>query len=214
MDNADVQCDTEASAITTSAPVVNPSRFTVNPIVVQPCLTNYYPAAPPYCYPQSTMSSSVGYIPSISHGPFINGYGSYGIPSNFGHNFSSPGYYNPNPHSQQNPSWIQPPPQIPGQSGTRLARHALNVSYASSVKTKTNLKDVGVLSSSEVSVQNTPTFMPSTSQRIITKNAPCVFFNRRGGCLSERSADFLCGFRHCCILCGADTHGAVFCKLR
>lgn len=41
----------------------------------------------------------------------------------------------------------------------------------------------------------------------------CEFFNRKSGCLSRRSADFLCEFWHVCCLCGRADHGAFFCPL-
>ena len=41
----------------------------------------------------------------------------------------------------------------------------------------------------------------------------CEFFNRKSGCLSRRSTDFLCQYRHACARCGNTAHGAWYCPM-
>lgn len=39
----------------------------------------------------------------------------------------------------------------------------------------------------------------------------CQFFNKRSGCLSQRTATFICEFVHICDFCGAKDHGRISC---
>lgn len=54
---------------------------------------------------------------------------------------------------------------------------------------------------------NVPVLVPATR----ASTALCVFYNRKCGCLSQRSGDFICTYQHLCSTCHSPAHGAFYC---